>query len=146
MVRDVRLDQTLNVRKNIFWPTDLRAIGLGSINTLTSGFISTQIDFNQGAGVFCDIFHFTCMSALIRLIITAKNQPIHLSFYQLSARLSTTDKAVSLSDSSSALQALASNQDKQSSRVQSCRELLSRILTRLFSSGCHPMWPLGKLI
>ncbi|GFU70898.1 uncharacterized protein TNCV_2206151 [Trichonephila clavipes] len=52
-------------------------------------------------------------------------ESIHLALHQLSARLSTPNKVVSLSDSSSVLQALASNEDKQSSRVQDCWELLS---------------------
>ncbi|GFU46635.1 uncharacterized protein LOC103521360 [Trichonephila clavipes] len=58
-------------------------------------------------------------------------EAIHLALHQLSASLPTPDKAVILSDSSSALQALASNQDKQISRVQDCRELLSRIPTKV---------------
>ncbi|GFQ75208.1 hypothetical protein TNCT_690451 [Trichonephila clavata] len=138
----VRLDQTLNVRKNNFCPTDLRAIGLESINTLMSGFISTQIDFTQGAGVFCDIFSFYLHVGSHTTHHNGENQAIHLSVYQLSARLSDPDNAVSLSDSSSALQALASNQDKQSPRVQNCRELLSRIPTKVVfqwlpSNGGH---------
>ncbi|GFR21320.1 hypothetical protein TNCT_231391, partial [Trichonephila clavata] len=44
---------------------------------------------------------------------------IHLALHQLSVYFSIPDKSVIFSDSSAALQALASNQNKQSSRVQS---------------------------
>ncbi|GFV72879.1 hypothetical protein TNCV_1325901 [Trichonephila clavipes] len=54
---------------------------------------------------------------------------IHVA-HQLSARIFIPDKAVILSDSSSGIQALESNQDK-SSRVQDHRELLSRISTKV---------------
>ncbi|GFW58390.1 RNase H domain-containing protein [Trichonephila clavipes] len=97
-----------------------------------SGFISTQmisiLDFTQGAGVFCVIF---LPSTLMSAHYDGEIEAIHLALHQLSVCLYTPDKAVILSDSSSALQALVSNQDKQSSRVQDYRELLSRIPTKV---------------
>ncbi|GFT60139.1 hypothetical protein TNCV_4687051 [Trichonephila clavipes] len=48
-------------------------------------------------------------------------EAIYYTLHQLSARLSTSHKAVILSDSSSAIQALTCNQYKRNSRMQYCR-------------------------
>ncbi|GFW84377.1 uncharacterized protein TNCV_1132461 [Trichonephila clavipes] len=86
------------------------------------------LDFTQGSGVgvFCDLFSFY---SHVGSHMTHDGETE--AFHQLSAPLSTPDKAVILSDPSSALQALASNQNKHGSRVQNYRELLSRILTKV---------------
>ncbi|GFS68722.1 hypothetical protein TNCV_1959251 [Trichonephila clavipes] len=65
-------------------------------------------------------------------------EAIHLAVHRPSSRLSTPDKAVILSGSDSAIQALASNQDK-SVRVQDCRELLRGIPTKVVFQcvPCH---------
>ncbi|GFR13969.1 hypothetical protein TNCT_723381 [Trichonephila clavata] len=80
---------------------------------LMSSFISTQrfpFGFPQdaGVGVFCDLFSF-----YLHVGSHATHYDVEIeALHQLSVRLSTPDKPVNLSDSSSALQALASNQDK----------------------------------
>ncbi|GFY07738.1 hypothetical protein TNCV_4133351 [Trichonephila clavipes] len=99
-----------------------------------SGFIPTQmvslLDFTQvdGARVFCNLFSFHVGSHTTHF--DGKIEAIHLALHQLSARLCAPDKASILSYSSSVIQASASNQDK-SFRVQNCRELLSRIPTKV---------------
>ncbi|GFV40239.1 hypothetical protein TNCV_1443921 [Trichonephila clavipes] len=133
MVLDVRLDFTLNVSKNDLCLTALRAISLKTINTrvewLHTCTDGSLLDFTQGAGagVFCDLFAFYSRVSPHTTHYDGKIEAIHLALHKLSARSSTPDKTVILSDLSSALQSLASNQGNPSSRVQDCRELLSII-------------------
>ncbi|GFV38574.1 hypothetical protein TNCV_132131 [Trichonephila clavipes] len=56
---------------------------------------------------------------------------IHLALLHLFARLSPPDKVVILSDTNFALQDFVSNLEKQSSRVQNCMKVLSRIQTKV---------------
>ncbi|GFT85699.1 hypothetical protein TNCV_4026541 [Trichonephila clavipes] len=102
------------------------------------------LDFTQiaDAGVFCDLFPSTLISALIQLIMTVKSRPhIYLALHQISACLSTPDNAIILYGSSSAIQALASNHDK-SSRVQYCK---AEFQQRLSSSGGLPIVAFGEI-
>ncbi|GFV44388.1 hypothetical protein TNCV_4935721 [Trichonephila clavipes] len=71
-------------------------------------------------------------------------EDIHLTIHQLSIQLSTPDKVAILSDSSSAIQALASNQDKSSSSpgLQGAAEQNSN--KGCLPVGAFPLWPLGK--
>ncbi|GFX45267.1 transposable element Tcb2 transposase [Trichonephila clavipes] len=64
-----------------------------------------------GAGVFCDLFSFYLHVDSHTTHYDGEIEAIHLALHQLSARLSTPDKAVILS--SSALRILASKQDKK---------------------------------
>ncbi|GFV80552.1 hypothetical protein TNCV_2150861 [Trichonephila clavipes] len=83
----------------------------------------------QGAsgGVICDLFPFSSHVGSRTTHYDGEIEAIHLA---LSVHLSTPDKAVILSDSSSDFQALASNQDK-SARLQDSSELLRRIPTKV---------------
>ncbi|GFU20926.1 RNase H domain-containing protein [Trichonephila clavipes] len=125
------------MRKNDLCPTALCAIALETINTsyppdewLSYLHRWFNLDFIQGAGVFCDLFSFYSHVCSHATHYDGEIEAIHLALHQLSARLSTPDEALILSDSISAIQALASNQGN-SSRVQDCRELLSRISTKV---------------
>ncbi|XP_035217027.1 uncharacterized protein LOC118190430, partial [Stegodyphus dumicola] len=84
-----------------------------------------------GAGVLCDVFSFYLHGGSHTTDFDGEVEAICLALQQLSGRLSPLDKAVILSDLSSALQALASNLTKQRARVQSCKALLSRIQTKV---------------
>ncbi|GFR07873.1 hypothetical protein TNCT_579821 [Trichonephila clavata] len=121
MVLDVWLDLILNMRKNDFCPIALHAIALETINTcyppdewLHIYTYRSLLDFTQGAAVFCDLFSKNLHVGSHKTHYDGEIEAIRLALHQLSARLSTPDKTVILSDLSFALQALASNQDKQS--------------------------------
>ncbi|GFX39478.1 uncharacterized protein LOC103524116 [Trichonephila clavipes] len=118
-ILDIRLDLVLNARKRDLSPTALHAIALETINTrfppeewlhiYTDG---SLLDFAQGAGigVFSHLFSFY----------------LH-ALQQLAVRLPPIERAVILSDSTSALQALSNYNENNCLRVQSCRELLGKI-------------------
>ncbi|GFX45006.1 hypothetical protein TNCV_3430551 [Trichonephila clavipes] len=89
-----------------------------------------EIEEGAGARVFCDLYSFYSHVGSHTTHYDGEIEAIHLALHQFSARLSTPDKAVILSDSSSAIQALVSNQDK-TARAQDCRKLLSRIPTKV---------------
>ncbi|XP_035222883.1 uncharacterized protein LOC118195667 [Stegodyphus dumicola] len=105
---------------------------------------SSLLDFTQGAGagVFCDLTSFYLHVGSHTTHFDGEVEAIHLALQQLFSHLSPLDKAVSLSDSSSALQALESNLGKHSACVHSFRELLSRIQTKIafqwVPSHCGP--------
>ncbi|GFS66232.1 RNase H domain-containing protein [Trichonephila clavipes] len=95
----------------------------------------------EGAGVFCDLFSCYFHVDSHTNHYDGEIEAIHFGIHQLSAHPPTPEKAVLLSDSCSAIQALASNQIK-SSRVRDCRELLSiipsKVVFQLMRSRCGP--------
>ncbi|GFQ80223.1 hypothetical protein TNCT_469521 [Trichonephila clavata] len=117
--RDIRLNLTSSVRKNDICPTDLRDIAFETNYTrypfYTDGYL---LDFTQAAvvGVFCDLSSFYLHVDSHNSHYDGEIEAIHLTLHHLSAHFSTPDKTVILSDSSSALQGLASNQYRQKSR------------------------------
>ncbi|GFW60726.1 uncharacterized protein LOC103524116 [Trichonephila clavipes] len=130
---DIRLDLVLNVRKR---PTALRAIALETINTrfppeewlhiYTDG---SLLDFAQGAGigVFSHLFSFYLHAGPLTTHFDGEVEAIHIALQQLAVRLPPIERAVILSDSTSALQALSNYNENNCLRVQSCRELLGKI-------------------
>ncbi|GFT30857.1 hypothetical protein TNCV_1682461 [Trichonephila clavipes] len=95
MVLKIRLDLSLNVRKNYLCPTALCTITVETINTrytpdewlhiYTDG---SLLDFTQGAGVFCDIFSFYTHVGCHMTDYDGEIKAIHLALHQLSACLS----------------------------------------------------------
>ncbi|GFX03683.1 probable RNA-directed DNA polymerase from transposon BS [Trichonephila clavipes] len=133
---DIRLDLVLNVRKRDLSPTALHAIALETINTrfppeewlhiYTDG---SLLDFAQGAGigVFCHLFSFYLHAGPLTTHFDGEVEAIHIALQQLAVRLPPIERAVILSDSTSALQALSNYNENNCLRVQNCRELLGKI-------------------
>ncbi|GFV92757.1 uncharacterized protein TNCV_1376071 [Trichonephila clavipes] len=108
--------------------TDLVVFNSGQVTRTTSE--------GAGAGGFCDLFSFYSHVGSHTTHCDGEIEAIHLALHQLSDHLSTPNKAVILSNSSFSLQALASNQYKQSFQVQDCKELLSTIPTKAEYKKC----------
>ncbi|GFU67745.1 uncharacterized protein LOC103524116 [Trichonephila clavipes] len=132
---NIRLDLVLNVRKRDLSPTALHAIALETINTrfppeewlhiYTDG---SLLDFAQGAGigVFSHLFFYLHASPLTTHF-DGEVEAIHIALQQIAVRLPPNERAVILSDSTSALQALSNYDENNRLRVQNCRELLGKI-------------------
>ncbi|GFT48729.1 uncharacterized protein LOC103524116 [Trichonephila clavipes] len=135
-ILDIRLDLVLNVRKRDLSPTVLHAIALETINTrfppeewlhiYTDG---SLLDFSQGAGigVFSHLFSFYLHTGPLTTHFDGEVEAIHIALQQLAVRLPPIERAVILSDSTSALQALSNYNENNCLRVQNCRELLGKI-------------------
>ncbi|GFV23477.1 uncharacterized protein LOC103524116 [Trichonephila clavipes] len=117
-------------------PTALHAIALETINTrfppeewlhvYTDG---SLLDFAQGAGigVFSHLFSFYLHAGPLTTHFDGEVEAIHIALQQLAVRLPPIERAVILSDSTSALQALSNYNENNCLRVQNCRELLGKI-------------------
>ncbi|GFX16729.1 uncharacterized protein LOC103524116 [Trichonephila clavipes] len=135
-ILDIRLDLVLNVRKRDLSPTALHAIALESINTrfppeewlhiYTDG---SLLDFAQGTGisVFSHLFSFYLHAGPLTTHFDGEVEAIHIALQQLAVRLPPIERAVILSDSTSALEALSNYNENNCLRVQNCRELLGKI-------------------
>ncbi|GFV97120.1 uncharacterized protein LOC103524116 [Trichonephila clavipes] len=135
-ILDIRLDLVLNVRKRDLSPTALHAIALETINTrfppeewlhiYTDG---SLLDFAQGTGigVFSHLFSFCLHAGPLTTHFDGEVEAIHIALQQLAVRLPPIERAVILSDSTSALQALSNYNENNCLRVQNCRELLGKI-------------------
>ncbi|GFW47745.1 uncharacterized protein LOC103521360 [Trichonephila clavipes] len=134
-ILDIRLDLVLNVRKRDLSPTALHAIALETINTrfppeewLDIYTDSSLLDFAQGAGigVFSHLF-FYLHAGPLTTHYDGEVEAIHIALQQLAVRLPPIERAVILSDSTSALQALSNYNENNCLRVRNCRELLGKI-------------------
>ncbi|GFU99454.1 uncharacterized protein LOC103524116 [Trichonephila clavipes] len=107
---DIRLDLVLNEWLHIY--TD------GSL-----------LDFAQGAGigVFSHLFSFYLHAGPLTTHFDGEVEAIHIALQQLAVRLPPIERAVILSDSISALQALSNYNENNCLHVQNCRELLGKI-------------------
>ncbi|GFV30127.1 uncharacterized protein LOC103524116 [Trichonephila clavipes] len=135
-ILDIRLDLVLNVRKRDLGPTALHAIALETINTrfppeewihiYTDG---SLLDFAQcaGIGVFSHLFFFYLHAGPLTTHFDGEVEAIHIALQQFAVRLPPIERAVILSDSTSALQALSIYNENNCLRVQNCRELLGKI-------------------
>ncbi|GFS50107.1 uncharacterized protein LOC103524116 [Trichonephila clavipes] len=130
------LDLVLNVRKRDLSPTALHAIALETINTrfplekwLHTYTDGSLLDFAQGAGigVFSHLFSFYLHDGPLTTHFDGEVEAIHIALQQLAVRLPPIERAVILSDSTSALQALSNYNENNCLRVQICRELLGKI-------------------
>ncbi|GFV18733.1 uncharacterized protein LOC103524116 [Trichonephila clavipes] len=135
-ILDIRLDLVLNVRKRDLSPTALHAIALETINTrfppdewLHIYTYGSLLDFAQGAGigVFSHLFSFYLHAGPLTTHFDGEVEAIHIALQQLAVRLPPIERAVILSDSTSALQALSNYNENNCLRVQNCRELLGKI-------------------
>ncbi|GFU64610.1 probable RNA-directed DNA polymerase from transposon X-element [Trichonephila clavipes] len=125
-ILDIRLDLVLNVRKRDLNPTALHAIALETINTrfppeewlhiYTDG---SLLDFAQGAGigVFSHLFSFYLHAGPLTTHFDGEVEAIHIALQQLPVRLPPIERAVILSDSTSALQALSNYNENNYLRV-----------------------------
>ncbi|GFV29293.1 probable RNA-directed DNA polymerase from transposon X-element [Trichonephila clavipes] len=125
-ILDIRLDLVLNVRKRDLSPTALHAIALETINTrfppeewlhiYTDG---SLLDFAQvaGIGVFSHLFFFYLYAGPLTTHFDGKVEAIHIALQQLAVRLPPIERAVILSDSTSALQALSNYNENNCLRV-----------------------------
>ncbi|GFU06238.1 uncharacterized protein LOC103524116 [Trichonephila clavipes] len=87
------------------------------------------LDFAQGAGigVFSHLFSFYLHAGPLTTHFDGEVEAIHIALQQLAVRLPPIERAVILSDSTSALQALSNYNENNCLRVQNCRELLGKI-------------------
>ncbi|GFW76761.1 uncharacterized protein LOC103524116 [Trichonephila clavipes] len=87
------------------------------------------LDFAQGAGigVFSHLFSFYLHAGPLTTHFDGEVEAIHIALQQLAVRLPPLERAVILSDSTSALQALSNYNENNCLRVQNCRELLGKI-------------------
>ncbi|GFU41711.1 uncharacterized protein LOC103524116 [Trichonephila clavipes] len=133
-ILDIRLDLVLNVRKRDLSPTALHAIALETINTrfppkewlhiYTDG---SLFDFAQGAGIGVFSHLFYLHTGPLTTHFDGEVEAIHIALQQLAVRLPPIERAVILSDSTSALLALSNYNENNCLRVQNCRELLGKI-------------------
>ncbi|GFX07865.1 uncharacterized protein LOC103524116 [Trichonephila clavipes] len=91
------------------------------------------LDFAQGAGVgvFSHLF-FYLHAGPLTTHFDGEVEAIHIALQQLAVRLPPIERAVILSDSTSALQAFSNYNENNCLRVQNCRELLGKIKGKIF--------------
>ncbi|GFX11503.1 uncharacterized protein LOC103524116 [Trichonephila clavipes] len=91
------------------------------------------LDFAQGAGigVFSHLFPFYLHAGPLTTHFDGEVEAIHIALQQLAVRLPPIERAVILSDSTSALQALSNYNENNCLRVQNCRELLGKIKEKI---------------
>ncbi|GFW19126.1 uncharacterized protein LOC103524116 [Trichonephila clavipes] len=153
-ILDIILDLVLNVRKRDLSPTALHAIALETINTrfppeewlhiYTDG---SLLDFAQGAGigVFSHLF-FYLHAGPLTTHFDGEVEAIHIALQQLAVRLPPIERAVILSDSTSALQALSNYNENNCLRVQNWRERLGKIKRKdRLSMGTIPLWSFWEM-
>ncbi|GFS93898.1 uncharacterized protein LOC103524116 [Trichonephila clavipes] len=99
------------------------------IKQLVSPRDGSLLDFAQGAGigVFSHLFSFYLHAGPLTTHFDGEVEAIHIALQQLAVRLPPIERAVILSDSTSALQALSNYNENNCLRVQNCRELLGKI-------------------
>ncbi|GFX49698.1 uncharacterized protein LOC103524116 [Trichonephila clavipes] len=87
------------------------------------------LDFAQGSGigVFSHLFSFYLHAGPFTTHFDGEVEAIHIALQQLAVCLPPIERAVILSDSTSALQALSNYNENNCLRVQNCRELLGKI-------------------
>ncbi|GFT28440.1 integrase catalytic domain-containing protein [Trichonephila clavipes] len=87
------------------------------------------LDFAQGAGidVFSHLYSFYLHAGSLTTHFDGEVEAIHTALQQLAVRLPPIERAVILSDSTSALQALSNYNENNCLRVQNCRELMGKI-------------------
>ncbi|GFV26849.1 uncharacterized protein TNCV_3455201 [Trichonephila clavipes] len=136
-------------------PTALHAIALETINTrfppeewlhiYTDG---SLLDFAQGAGigVFSHPFSFYLHAGPLTTHFEGEVEAIHIALQQIAVRLPPIERAVILSDSTSALQALSNYNENNCLRVQNCRELLGKIKGKIVFQWYHPTVVFGLLV
>ncbi|GFT61197.1 uncharacterized protein LOC103524116 [Trichonephila clavipes] len=112
-ILDIRLDLVLNVRKRDLSPTALHAIALETINTR----------FPPEDHLFSFYLH----AGPLTTHFDGEVEAIHIALQQLAVHLPPIERAVILSDSTSALQALSNYNENNCLRVQNYRELLGKI-------------------
>ncbi|GFT77974.1 RNase H domain-containing protein [Trichonephila clavipes] len=76
---------------------------------------------------FSHLFSFYLHAGPLTTHFDGEVEAIHIAFQQLAVRLPPIERAVILSDSTSALQALSNYNENNCLRVQNCRELLGKI-------------------
>ncbi|GFV40633.1 uncharacterized protein LOC103524116 [Trichonephila clavipes] len=152
-ILDIRLDLVLNVRKRDLSPTAFHAIALETINTrlppeewlhiYTDG---SHLDFAQGAGigVFSHLLSFYLHAGPLTTHFDGEVEAIHIALQQLADRLPPIERAVILSDSTSALQALSNYYENNCLRVQNCRELLGKIKEKIVFQWVPSHWGLWR--
>ncbi|GFV42953.1 uncharacterized protein LOC103524116 [Trichonephila clavipes] len=88
-----------------------------------------SLDFARGAGIgiFGRLFSFYLHAGPLTTHFDGEVEAIHIAFQRLAVRLLPIERAVILSDSTSALQALSNYNENNCLRVQNCRELLGKI-------------------
>ncbi|GFU61013.1 uncharacterized protein LOC103524116 [Trichonephila clavipes] len=145
---DIRMDLVLNVRKRDLSPTALHAIALETINTrfppeewlhiYTDG---SLLNFAQGAGigVYSHLFSFYLHAGHLTTHFDGEVEAIHIALQQLAVRLPRIERAVILSDSTSALQALPNYNENNCLRnfrrdltLHSAKLEIKRIFRELF--------------
>ncbi|GFT46979.1 RNase H domain-containing protein [Trichonephila clavipes] len=77
--------------------------------------------------VFSHLFSFYLHAGPLTTHFDGEVEAIHIALQQLAVRLPPIERAVILSDSTSALQALSNYNENNCLRVQNCRELLGKI-------------------
>ncbi|GFV56529.1 uncharacterized protein LOC103521360 [Trichonephila clavipes] len=82
---------------------------------------------SAGIGVFSHLFSFYLHAGPLTTHFDGEVEAIHIALQQLAVRLPPIERAVILSDSTSALQALSNYNENNCLRVQNCRELLGKI-------------------
>ncbi|GFX96226.1 uncharacterized protein LOC103524116 [Trichonephila clavipes] len=91
---------------------------------------SSLLDFAQGAGIglFSHLFSFYLHAGPLTTHFDGEVEAIHIALQQLAVHLpAPIERAVILSDTTSALQALSNYNENNCLRVQNCRELLGKI-------------------
>ncbi|GFS95844.1 uncharacterized protein LOC103524116 [Trichonephila clavipes] len=89
-----------------------------------------------GIGVFSHLFSFYLHAGPLTTHFDGEVEAIHVALQQLAVRLPPIERAVILSDSTSALQALSNYNENNCLRVQNCRELLGKIVLQWVPSHC----------
>ncbi|GFW54403.1 uncharacterized protein LOC103524116 [Trichonephila clavipes] len=133
----ILFNRLIRLPNNSFW-RDYDSDG-GPLETINTRFPPEEwlhiytdgslLDFAQGAGigVFSHLFSFYLHAGPLTTHFDGEVEAIHIALQQLLFIFPPIERAVILSDSTSALQALSNYNENNCLRVQNCKELLGKI-------------------
>ncbi|GFX29288.1 uncharacterized protein LOC103524116 [Trichonephila clavipes] len=118
----ILFNRLIRLPNNSFW-RDYDSDGGRNLKT-QKGFIQCV---RADIGIFSHLFSFYLHAGPLTTHFDGEVEAIHIALQQLVVRLPPIERAVILSDSTSALQALSNYNENNCLRVQNCRELLAKI-------------------
>ncbi|XP_035212321.1 uncharacterized protein LOC118186350 [Stegodyphus dumicola] len=130
----------MKVDKKEMSPEQIRTVALETIeqrfpaeewiHAYTDGSLTDRIQ-GAGTGVFSKLFSFYIPVGAYFTNFDGELKAIHVALQQLSLRQSSFRRAVVLSDSTSAIQAISSYQECKNTCVQQCQEIIKELFHKI---------------
>ncbi|GFV80170.1 uncharacterized protein LOC103524116 [Trichonephila clavipes] len=133
----ILFNRLIRLPNNSFWPdydSDDRTFGnyqyplpTGGVASHLHRWLTLGLCPMRWHWCFCHLFSFYLHAGPLTTHFDGEVEAIHIALQQLAARLPPIERAVILSDSTSALQDFSNYNENNCLRVQNCRELLGKL-------------------